>query len=94
MFTNPKYQEKAQELLKILSNHPIDPKVNLMKHLEFAIQFPNLRTQVPEINQVGLIAHYYLDVVLFLASSSALAFYLLFKIFIRAKFSVRKTKTD
>ncbi|CAP28610.1 Protein CBG08856 [Caenorhabditis briggsae] len=79
IITNPKYQEKAQELLEILYNQPIDPKLNLMKHLEFAIQFPNLRSQVPEINQVGLIAHYYLDVVLFLASSSALAFYLLFK---------------
>ncbi|PIC23459.1 hypothetical protein B9Z55_017154 [Caenorhabditis nigoni] len=38
MVDNPKYQERAQELLQILSNQPIDPKLNLMKHLEFAIQ--------------------------------------------------------
>ncbi|PIC23222.1 hypothetical protein B9Z55_016995 [Caenorhabditis nigoni] len=67
MVENPKYQEKAQELLEILSNHPIDPKLNLMKHLEFAMRFPNLRSQVPETNQVGLIAHYYLDAIPFIA---------------------------
>ncbi|UMM34207.1 hypothetical protein L5515_007381 [Caenorhabditis briggsae] len=73
MVTNTKYQKKAQELLDVLSNQPIDIKMSLMKHLEFAIQFPNLRSQVPEIYQVGLIAHYYLDVVMFLAFYSALA---------------------
>ncbi|PIC23239.1 hypothetical protein B9Z55_017008 [Caenorhabditis nigoni] len=83
MVANPKYQEKGQELLEILHNQPIDPKVNLMKHLEFAMKFPYLRAQVPEINQVGMIAHYYLDVVLFLALSFAFTFYLLFKIFIK-----------
>ncbi|CAO4378917.1 unnamed protein product [Caenorhabditis nigoni] len=83
MITDPKYRERAQELSEVLSNQPIDSKSNLMKHLEFAIQFPNLRSQVPEINQVGLIAHYYLDVVMFLAFSSALAFYLLLKLSIK-----------
>ncbi|ULT86594.1 hypothetical protein L3Y34_006357 [Caenorhabditis briggsae] len=75
MITNPKYQEKAQELLEILSNQPIDPKLNLMKHLEFAMQFPNLRSQIPAINQVGIIAHYYLDAIAFIAIFAVLSVY-------------------
>ncbi|PIC25881.1 hypothetical protein B9Z55_018638 [Caenorhabditis nigoni] len=95
MVTNPKYQKRAQELFEVLSNQPIDIKMSLMKHLDFAMQFPNLRSQVPEINQVGLIAHYYLDVVMFLALSFAFAFYLLVKLLIKVyfKFIGKKTKT-
>ncbi|CAP28606.2 Protein CBG08852 [Caenorhabditis briggsae] len=75
MVENRKYQEKAQELLEILSNQPIDPKLNLMKHLEFAMQFPNLRSQVPAINHVGFVAHYYLDAIAFIAVFGMLSVY-------------------
>ncbi|CAO4376709.1 unnamed protein product [Caenorhabditis nigoni] len=75
MVENPKYQEKAQELLEILSNQPIDPKLNLMKHLEFAMQFPKLRSQVPAINHVGFIAHYYLDAVALIAVLGMISVY-------------------
>ncbi|PIC23220.1 hypothetical protein B9Z55_016993 [Caenorhabditis nigoni] len=80
MVENLKYQEKAQELLEILSNQPIDPKLNLMKHLEFAMQFPNLRSQVPAINQVGTIAHYYLDAIAFIAIFAILFVYVSYRI--------------
>ncbi|KAF1752790.1 hypothetical protein GCK72_019345 [Caenorhabditis remanei] len=46
-----KYKSNAESLLDVLANQPIDPKVNLMKHLEFAMKFPNHRSQVPAINQ-------------------------------------------
>uniref|UniRef100_A0A1I7UEK4 glucuronosyltransferase n=1 Tax=Caenorhabditis tropicalis TaxID=1561998 RepID=A0A1I7UEK4_9PELO len=38
LVTNPKYEENAKKLQEVLHNQPIDPKLNLMKHLEFAIQ--------------------------------------------------------
>eukprot|EP00081_Caenorhabditis_elegans_P022323 NP_504314.1 Uncharacterized protein CELE_H23N18.4 [Caenorhabditis elegans] len=38
MVSNPKYEKNAQELLRVLSNQPIDPVMNLMKHLEFAME--------------------------------------------------------
>ncbi|CAO4376719.1 unnamed protein product [Caenorhabditis nigoni] len=96
MIRNPKYQEKAQELLEVLSNQPIDPKLNLMKHLEFAIQFPNLRSQIPEISQVGMIAHYYLDVIAFIGLSIIFALYLISKIVrtLLIKLIIKKNKTD
>ncbi|PIC23224.1 hypothetical protein B9Z55_016996 [Caenorhabditis nigoni] len=91
-----KYKNNAEALLNVLSNQPIDPKLNLMKHLEFAMKFPNLRSQVPAINQVGIIAHYYLDVVAFLtilASLSLYVFYVLLQKIFRRVVS-RKLKSE
>ncbi|UMM32346.1 hypothetical protein L5515_006176 [Caenorhabditis briggsae] len=73
-----KYKNNAEILLDVLSNQPIDPKLNLMKHLEFAMKFPNLRSQVPAINQVGIISHYYLDVIAFLTILAVLSLYVFY----------------
>ncbi|CCD62608.1 glucuronosyltransferase [Caenorhabditis elegans] len=94
MVRNPKYNKNAQELLKVLSHQPIDPKLNLMKHLEFAMEFPNLRSQVPAINQMGLIAHYYLDVIFFLSLIFILTVYLTFKIISLLPIRIVKSKID
>uniref|UniRef100_A0A1I7V201 glucuronosyltransferase n=1 Tax=Caenorhabditis tropicalis TaxID=1561998 RepID=A0A1I7V201_9PELO len=96
LVSNPKYNEKAQELLSVLSNQPIDPKFNFMKHLEFAIEFPNLRSQVPAINHVGIVAHYYLDVLGFLVLTGSLLTYLTLRVVSKVlrRFVVKKTKND
>ncbi|CAP28612.1 Protein CBG08858 [Caenorhabditis briggsae] len=78
-----KYKNNAQTLLDVLSNQPIDPKQNLMKNLEFAMKFPNLRSQVPAINQVGTIAHYYLDVVAFLTILAGFSLYVLYSLLLK-----------
>ncbi|CCD62607.1 glucuronosyltransferase [Caenorhabditis elegans] len=95
MVINPKYNDNAKVLLIILLNQPIDPKLNLMKHLEFAMEFPNLRSQIPEINNAGLIGYYYLDIIAFFILFACLALYLftnlIFKIF---RFVPKKTKHD
>ncbi|UMM32339.1 hypothetical protein L5515_006174 [Caenorhabditis briggsae] len=96
MISNQKYKQNAETLFHVLSNQPIDPTHNFLTHLDFAIKFPNLRSQVPEINQVGLIAHYYLDVVLFLCILGIAFAYLSFKLVKRIlrRFAGEKTKTD
>ncbi|CCD67006.1 glucuronosyltransferase [Caenorhabditis elegans] len=96
LVTNPKYEQKAKELLDVLTNQPIDPVMNLMKHLEFAIKFPNLRSQIPEINQVGPIAHYYLDVIVFLIFVSIITAYISFQIVCRilSRILSKKVKSD
>ncbi|EFP00309.1 hypothetical protein CRE_18601 [Caenorhabditis remanei] len=96
MVTNPKYNENAHALLEVLSNQPIDPKMNLMKHLDFAIKFPKLRSQVPAISHVGIIAHYYLDVFAFLTSVAVVLAYCTFKLLrkIPVRLAAKKTKND
>ncbi|CCD67007.1 glucuronosyltransferase [Caenorhabditis elegans] len=96
MVTNSKYEVNAQELLKVLSKQPIDPKLNLMKHLEFAMEFPKHRSQVPAINRTGLIAHYYLDVIGVLTLASIFGLFVIFKILniLRKMISLRKVKRE
>ncbi|KAF1752789.1 hypothetical protein GCK72_019344 [Caenorhabditis remanei] len=96
MVSNPKYFKNAKELLEVLSNQPIDPKLNLMKHLEFAMQFPNLRAQVPAINHVGIIAHYYLDAIAFLVFVAGLTVYIGFLILRKLPIRIipKKAKND
>lgn len=96
MVSNPKYNENAKTLLDVLSNQPIDPKLNFMKHLEFAMNFPTLRSQVPSINHAGLIAHYYLDVLAFLTLSGIITIFLVWKVLRRIfnRIFVKKAKTD
>lgn len=97
MVTNPKYEKNARELFKILSNQPIDPKMNLMKHLEFAMEFPKLRAQVPAINHANFIAHYYIDALVFVVLAGVLTVYLTVKVFRRVlpiKLVSTKTKTE
>ncbi|EGT43686.1 hypothetical protein CAEBREN_32784 [Caenorhabditis brenneri] len=77
---DPKYKENAEALFDVLSHQPIDPKANLMKHLEFAMRFPNHRSQVPAINQSGIIAQYYLDVLLFLILLMVFCLFLAYRI--------------
>lgn len=96
MVFNPKYKEKAELLFDVLSNQPIDPKENFIKHLEFAMKFPNHRSQVPAVNQAGLIAQYYLDVIVFFVMISLISSYLSFVALCRLArvISGKKLKTD
>ncbi|EGT43778.1 hypothetical protein CAEBREN_26333 [Caenorhabditis brenneri] len=96
MVSDPKYKNNAKMLLEVLRNQPIDPKMNFLNHLDFAIKFPNHRSQVPEINEVGWIAHYYLDVLVFLSISAVVFTYLLVKMLKRVfrRFLEKKTKTE
>ncbi|EGT43740.1 hypothetical protein CAEBREN_26334 [Caenorhabditis brenneri] len=96
MVSNPKYNKNAKALLNVLRNQPIDPKYNFIKHLEFAIEFPNLRSQVPAINHADLIAHYYLDAIAFLVISGMVSVYLMLKVLQRIliRFIVKKQKND
>ncbi|EGT44082.1 hypothetical protein CAEBREN_30763 [Caenorhabditis brenneri] len=96
LVSNSKYEENAKKLQEVFFNQPIDPKLNLMNHLEFAIEFPNLRSQVPEISKVGLIAHYYFDVIAFLGLVGCLGLYLFFQIIRRfcVRVVFKKIKND
>ncbi|PIC23215.1 hypothetical protein B9Z55_016989 [Caenorhabditis nigoni] len=96
MISDQKYKQNAETLFHVLSNQPIDPTHNFLKHLDFAIKFPNLQSQVPEINQVGWIAHYYLDVVAFLAILGMVLAYLVIRLVKRIlrRFTEKKRKTD
>uniref|UniRef100_A0A1I7V202 glucuronosyltransferase n=1 Tax=Caenorhabditis tropicalis TaxID=1561998 RepID=A0A1I7V202_9PELO len=96
MVSNSKYKTDAKMLLDVLHSQPIDPKINFLKHLDFAIKFPSLRSQVPEINQVGIIAHYYLDVLVFLAFVLIVLVYLAIKVLGRVvkKWFSLKRKVD
>ncbi|EGT31514.1 hypothetical protein CAEBREN_25593 [Caenorhabditis brenneri] len=96
LVSNPKYETNAKKLQEVLFNQPIDPKLNLINHIEFAIEFPNLRSQVPEISKVGLIAHYYLDVIGFLGLVGFIGLYLFFLIIRRfcVRVVLRKIKNE
>nr|pir hypothetical protein T19H12.11 - Caenorhabditis elegans [Caenorhabditis elegans] len=98
MVTNPKFSKNAEALRDVLLKQPIDPKMNLMKHLEFAMEFPNHRSQVPAINKLGWIAHYYLDVIAFLTLVVVGFLYLIFRftkiVFVRIGILNKKAKTE
>ncbi|EFP00231.1 CRE-UGT-12 protein [Caenorhabditis remanei] len=96
LISNPKYKENAKMLLEVLVNQPIDPKINFLNHLDFAIKFPALRSQVPAIQHVGWIAHYYLDALVFLFILAIIFLYLLFKLLRRLlnRFIGKKPKNE
>uniref|UniRef100_A0A8R1INQ8 glucuronosyltransferase n=1 Tax=Caenorhabditis japonica TaxID=281687 RepID=A0A8R1INQ8_CAEJA len=97
IMSNQRYNKNAKVLLKVLHNQPIDPKMNLMKHLEFAIKFPNHRSQVPSINEEGIISHYYLDAIAFLVAVFGVFAYIFVRLIQRlsaAVFLTKKTKND
>ncbi|CAI5451087.1 unnamed protein product [Caenorhabditis angaria] len=98
MIDNPKYDIKATELLNVLKNQPIDPKEVLIKHMEFAVKFPNLRSLIPEISKTGFISYYFLDIGLIVIS---LIIFTLISVFYISRFFfskivkiVKKEKTN
>ncbi|CAI2353512.1 unnamed protein product [Caenorhabditis sp. 36 PRJEB53466] len=96
MVSNPKYERNAKILLDVLTNQPIDPTTNLINHLEFAIKFPNLRSQVPEISDAGFIAYHYVDVIVFLLLVAAAGAYLFSRLIRRISIRImsKKPKSD
>ncbi|CAI5451088.1 unnamed protein product [Caenorhabditis angaria] len=92
---NSDYDKNAKQLQMILNNQPIDPKENLLKHMEFSVKFPKLKTLIPENNNNNFIAYYYIDVWLFVGFISISFLYFSYRVLVR--FVVRltkKSKTD
>ncbi|PIC24344.1 hypothetical protein B9Z55_017718 [Caenorhabditis nigoni] len=90
MIVNPKYKRNAERLLRVLSNQPVDVKQNLMKQVDFAIEFLEYRSQVPAISMTNFITYHYLDVVAFFGFSIILTS--IFGVYAFVKFSRRLAK--
>uniref|UniRef100_A0A0N5A0P5 UDP-glucuronosyltransferase n=1 Tax=Parastrongyloides trichosuri TaxID=131310 RepID=A0A0N5A0P5_PARTI len=93
---NEKYKRNAEVMAKMLKKRPMQPKELLIKHVEFAAEFGDLKMLDLASRNMGFIEYYNLDIIIpffiLLISLFLFILYLLYKSFIRC-FKV-KIKTD
>uniref|UniRef100_A0A1I7T4K7 glucuronosyltransferase n=1 Tax=Caenorhabditis tropicalis TaxID=1561998 RepID=A0A1I7T4K7_9PELO len=72
---NDKFNESSVLVSNLLRNQPIDPKTNLLKHVEFSARFGRVEALEPYNVQYNFIQYYMLDAYLFLLLILLLLFY-------------------
>uniref|UniRef100_A0A8R1HPP6 UDP-glucuronosyltransferase n=1 Tax=Caenorhabditis japonica TaxID=281687 RepID=A0A8R1HPP6_CAEJA len=76
LISNDEYQKNAHLVADLLRNQPIDPKQNLLKHVEFAARFGRVESLEPYNVHYNFIQYYMLDAVLIIISVILFVLYL------------------
>ncbi|EGT43733.1 CBN-UGT-4 protein [Caenorhabditis brenneri] len=76
MLNQKSYQKSADRLAHVLSSQPIKPSEMMIKHAEMAAKFGRMPELTPNVQEMGIVEFYNLDIILLLLTFCSIIGYL------------------